>query len=94
MKEMLDKGYNIIFYAISYGNTMVPKSLPKFITNKLEGIFNKTSKRFPFVETLGKFRVDLATLGGKKYSDLWKSQFDQLGKVIKSLKDSSGREDQ
>jgi tripartite-type tricarboxylate transporter receptor subunit TctC len=80
---MVEKGYD--FYPISYGSLAAPKGVPDPIIKKLEDAFTKAKRDPSVVETLGKFQVGSGTLTGKQYADLWRSKYDEMGKVIKAL---------
>jgi tripartite-type tricarboxylate transporter receptor subunit TctC len=79
----LDKGYN--FYAMSYTSIIAPRGVPEPIMKKLEGVFEKAKKNPSFIEEMDKLKVETSTLSGKEYSDLWRSKYDEMGKVIKIL---------
>jgi tripartite-type tricarboxylate transporter receptor subunit TctC len=81
--SILEKGYN--FYAISYHFINAPTGVPKSIIKKLEDVFNKAKRDPSFIELMGKFEVEVCTMSGKEFSDLWKSNYDEMGKVIKTL---------
>jgi tripartite-type tricarboxylate transporter receptor subunit TctC len=79
----VEKGYN--FYAMAYSAINAPKGVPEFIIKKLEGIFDKTRKDPSFIEAMGKLRTEICTLSGKEYSELWRKEYYEMGKVIKIL---------
>jgi tripartite-type tricarboxylate transporter receptor subunit TctC len=78
-----EKGYN--FYAMSFMCLNAPKGVGESIVNKLEAAFNKAKKDPVFMETLRKFHVEVGHLNGKEYSELWRSKYEEMGKVIKLL---------
>jgi len=80
---MMEKGFN--FYAVSYQCLSAPKGVPESIIRKLEVAFNKAKKDPAFLKTLGDFHVPVGDLGGKEYSDFWRSKYDEMGEVIKVL---------
>ena len=81
--SMLDKGYN--FYAASCGCILAPMGVPEDIIKKLEGVFEKAKRDPSFTKALEDFQVEGSTLSGKEYSALWRSQYDEIGKVINAL---------
>jgi tripartite-type tricarboxylate transporter receptor subunit TctC len=81
--SILEKGYN--FYVISYMCLNAPKGVPEPIIRKLEVAFDKAKRDPSFIGTLETFQVETGNLSGKEYSDLWRSKYDEMGKVIKSL---------
>lgn len=80
---ILEKGYS--FYAYSYMCLNGPKGVPESIIKKLEEAFNKAKRDPSFLETLDKFQVGVGDLGGKEYSAIWRSKYDEMGKVIRAL---------
>ena len=81
--SILEKGYN--FYVASYMSVLTPMGVPDAIIKKLEGVFDKAKKDPSFTKALEEFEVAAGTLSGKEYSALWRSQYDEIGKVIKTL---------
>jgi tripartite-type tricarboxylate transporter receptor subunit TctC len=81
--QIREKGYD--FAATSYISFLGPKGLPEPIRQRLEDAFRKGMKSPSYVELLKKFQTEGSDMGGKEYSALWKSQYDDVGKVIKSL---------
>jgi tripartite-type tricarboxylate transporter receptor subunit TctC len=59
--------------------------VPDAIIKKLEGVFDKAKRDPSFTKALEEFEVAAGTLSGKEYSALWRSQYDEIGKVIKTL---------
>ena len=81
--NILEKGYN--FFAFSWGVLSAPKGVPETIIKKLEDVFNKSKRDPSYIEALDKFKVEVGDLSGKEYSDLWRSKYDEMGKVLKAL---------
>jgi tripartite-type tricarboxylate transporter receptor subunit TctC len=79
----LEKGYN--FYAMAYSSIVAPKGVPEPIIKKLEAVFKEARKDPTFIEEMGKLRVEICYLSGKEYSDLWRKEYYEMGKVIKFL---------
>ena len=71
--------------ALSYGSIFVPKGVPESVVKKLEEAFNKAKKDPAYVESAGKFQVEIGLLNGKEYSNLWRSKYEEMGKIIQHL---------
>ena len=71
--------------AMSYGSIFVPKGVPENIVKKLEEAFTKAKKDPSYVESAAKFQVEIGTLSGKEYSNLWRSRYEEMGKIIQHL---------
>ena len=80
---IMEKGFN--FFAMSYMVLNAPKGIAEPIVKKLEAAFNKAKKDPSFIESLKKFHVDVGDLNGEEYSKLWRSKYEEMGKVIKAL---------
>ena len=80
---IMEKGFN--FFAMSYMGLAAPKGTPEPIVRKLGEVFNKAKKDPSFIESLKKFHVDVGDLNGEEYSKLWRSKYEEMGKVIKAL---------
>ncbi len=72
-------------YTMSYISFFGPKGLPEPIRQKLEDAFKKAKNDSSFMETANQFKQELVFMGGKEYSTLWKSQYEQMGEVIRAL---------
>ncbi len=81
--EIREKGYN--FFAMSYISYLGPKGIADPIRQKLEDAFRKSMKEPAFTEVMDQYRVPAAFMSGKEYSALWRSQYDEMGKVVKAL---------
>ncbi len=81
--SILEAGYN--FYSMSYTCLSAPKGVPEPIIRKLEDAFNKAKRQPASMEALKKFQVEPSHLSGKAYSDLWRSKYEEMGKVIKAM---------
>lgn len=81
--SMRDKGYE--FFTMAYVSITAPKGVPESNIKRLEEVFNRAKKDPSLVDMLAKFQVGAGTLSGKEYSDLWKSTYGEMGKVIKAL---------
>jgi len=80
---ILEKGYG--FTAMSYITYLGPKGIPEPIRQKLEGAFKKAMEDRSFEEVMKQYNVQQTYMSGKEYSALWRSQYDEMGKVVKAL---------
>jgi len=78
-----EKGYN--FTAMSYISYLGPKGIPEPIRQKLENAFKKAMESPSYTEVMKQFNVQSAFMSGKEYSTLWRSQYDEMGKIVKIL---------
>jgi len=81
--HILEKGYN--FYGMSFISFYGPKGLPENIRQRLEDVFKKAMDDSDFNNMLNKFQVAKSYLSGREYSALWRSNYDEMGQVIKAL---------
>ena len=81
--NILEKGYG--FYAIFYSSIVAPKGVPESIIRKLESVFNKAKKDPSLIQEMHSLGAEVCQLSGKEYSDLWRSKYDEMGKMIKLL---------
>lgn len=73
------------FSILSYLGIYGPKGLPEPIRQKLENVFKNAMKDSSFIETLRQFQVEEAYLSGKDYSAKWRSQYQEMGKLLNTL---------
>jgi tripartite-type tricarboxylate transporter receptor subunit TctC len=81
--NVLARRYN--FWAIAITGINAPRGLPEPILRKLEEGFIKARKDPAFRESMENFKVKICTMSGKEYSNLWRSKYDEMGRVIKIL---------
>jgi tripartite-type tricarboxylate transporter receptor subunit TctC len=81
--QIKEKGYD--FSALGYMSYFGPKGMPEEIRQRLEGAFKKAMEDPSFQKLLETFGVQPAFMPGKDYSTLWRSQYDEMGKVVKAL---------
>lgn len=81
--QILEKGYN--FTAMSYISYMAPRGIPEPIRQKLEDVFKKAMEDPSFTEVMKQYNVQATFMSGKEYSALWRSQYDEMGKVVNAL---------
>ena len=80
---ILEKGYN--FHAMSYISFVGPKNLPESIRQKLENVFKKAVEDPSVIQMVNQFGLELACMGGKEYSALWRQDYDEMGRVLKAM---------
>jgi tripartite-type tricarboxylate transporter receptor subunit TctC len=80
---IFEKGHN--FGVISYLSIYGPKAMPESIRQKLENAFRNGMKDRTFSETLKQFQVEESYLSGKEYSAKWRSQYQEMGKILDAL---------
>jgi tripartite-type tricarboxylate transporter receptor subunit TctC len=80
---ILEKGHD--FYMLSYMGIYGPKGLPETIRQKLEDVFKNAMKDRSFQEMLKQYYIEEAYLGGKEYSEKWKSMYPAMGKILNTL---------
>lgn len=78
-----EKGYN--FTAMSYISYLGPKGIPEPTRQRLENAFKKAIEDPSFIEVMNQFNVQSTFMSGKEYSALWRSQYDEMGKMVKTL---------
>jgi len=64
---------------MSYGSIFVPKGVPDNVVKKLEEAFTKGKKDPAYIESAAKFQVEIGTLTGKEYSQMWRSRYEEMG---------------
>jgi len=77
------KGYD--FHVISPLIICGPRGLPEHIRQKLEDSFKKASRDPTFREALDQLSLEGDFMTGKEYSVLWRSKYDEMGEVLKTL---------
>lgn len=73
------------FFGISYQALYGPKGIPDAVAEKLENAFRKAVNDPSYLELAKTLQAEPYYMSGKDYEKLWKSQYDELGRVIKSL---------
>jgi len=81
--EITEKGYK--FAAISYISYIGPKGIPNAIQQKLEDALRKAMQDPSFQKIIDQYKVQSAFIGGKDYASVWRTQYDEMGKVVKAL---------
>jgi len=80
---ILEKGYN--FCVLSHQSLYGPKGIPEYIREKLETAFKNAMKDPSFKDAMRRLYLEEVYLSGKEFSDLWKSQYAEVGKVLNAL---------
>lgn len=84
VKTLLERGYD--FFAISLGSVYGPKGLPESIRQRMEDVIKKSMKDPSYLEVVNRYQMGIPRFqSGKEYSDFWRSKYDEMGKVIKTL---------
>lgn len=81
--QIKEKGYD--FSAVGYMSYFGPKGIPEEIRQRIESAFKKAVEDPSFQSFLEKFGVQPAFMSGKDYGALWRSQYDEMGKVVKAV---------
>jgi len=79
------------FYGLSLQGIYGPKGIPESIREKLQNAFRKAMNDPSYVEGAKTLNVVTLYMGGKDYEKLWKSQYDEMGKIIRAI--GLGRKD-
>lgn len=80
--DMSEK-YN--FSAMSYISYIGPKGIPEEIRQKLEDAFKKAMQDPAFLKIIDQYKVEAKFIRGKDYTPMWRSQYDEMGKILKTL---------
>lgn len=81
--HVMEKGYD--FYAFSFISLYGPKGLPESIRQRLEDVFKKAMEDPSFTKVVKQFGLMPTFKSGKDYSALWRSYYDETGKVLKAI---------
>ncbi|MEI9475206.1 MAG: tripartite tricarboxylate transporter substrate binding protein [Deltaproteobacteria bacterium] len=81
--HILEKGYN--FSAVSYLSFYGPKGMPEPLRQKLEDVLKNAMKAPSFMEMVDKFKLEASFVSGREFSVVWRSGYDEMGKVIKAM---------
>jgi tripartite-type tricarboxylate transporter receptor subunit TctC len=73
------------FYGLSLQGIFGPKGIPDPVREKLEKAFKRAMSDPPYVEAAKTLNVDISYLSGKDYEKLWKSQYEEMGRIIRGL---------
>ena len=73
------------FYGLSLQSIFGPKGIPEPIKEKLHNAFKKAMSDPSYFEAAKSLNVDVFYMSGKDYEKLWKSQYDEMGRIIRDL---------
>lgn len=73
------------FYGLSLQSIFAPKGIPDPIKEKLHNAFRKAMNDSSYIEAAKSLNVDIFYMSGKDYENLWKSQYDEMGRIIRDL---------
>jgi tripartite-type tricarboxylate transporter receptor subunit TctC len=73
------------FFGINYQTIFGPKGIPEPIARRLESAFKKAVQDPSYLELAKSLQVDTYYMSGNDYDKFWKSQYDEMGRVIKTL---------
>ena len=73
------------FWGMSFTSVYGPKGLPESVRERLQNAFKKAMDDPSFVETAKSLDVVTFYMSGKDYDKLWRSHYDEMGKIIRDL---------
>lgn len=73
------------FYGLSLQSIYGPKGISEPVKEKLHNAFKKAMNDPSYVEASKSLNVVIFYMSGKDYEKLWKSQYDEMGKIIRDL---------
>lgn len=73
------------FFGISYIVVYGPKGIPDAVAEKLQNVFEKAVNDPSYLQLAKTLHAEPYYMSGKDYEKFWKSQYDEMGRVIKSL---------
>jgi tripartite-type tricarboxylate transporter receptor subunit TctC len=73
------------FFGMSYESIYAPVGISEPVREKLENAFKKATSDPAFVEAAKTLNVVTLYMGGKEYEKMWKSHYEEMGKIIKEL---------
>lgn len=76
---------NYGFYGLSLQGIYGPKGMPEHVREKLHNTFKKAMSDPSYLETAKTLNVVVTYMSGKDYEKLWKSHYDEMGKIIRDL---------
>ena len=80
---VLEKNYD--FTAFTVYSIYASKGMPEDIRQKLETAFKNAMEDSSFIDVMKTLQIERYYLSGKKFSNLWRSQYDEMGKVLNGL---------
>jgi len=73
------------FYGRNYKSIIGPKGIPDQVLDKLEIAFKKAVEDPTYTQLAEALQVESYYMSGKDVSKLWRSEYDEIGKMIKEL---------
>ncbi len=73
------------FYGLSLQSIYGPKGLPDYAKEKIHNAYKKAMNDPSFLESARTLNVVITYMSGKDYEKIWRSQYDEMGKIIKAL---------
>ncbi len=73
------------FWGMSYKTVIGPIGLPDAITEKVQNAIKKAVDDPTSVQLAKTLQIERCYMSGKDYSKLWRSRYDEMGKIIRSL---------
>jgi tripartite-type tricarboxylate transporter receptor subunit TctC len=73
------------FFGLSLQGIYGPKGIPEPIREKLQEAFKKAMSDPSYVEGAKTLNVVAFYMNGKDYEKLWKSQYEEMGKIIRAI---------
>ena len=73
------------FFGMTYQSVYGPRGVSEHIRNKLQNAFKNAMGDPSFVEAASTFQVTTIYMSGKDYENLWKSYYDEMGKIIREM---------
>ena len=73
------------FYGLSFQSIYGPKGMPEYVRENLQNAFKKAMSDPSFVQAAKTFNAVVAYMGGRDHEKLWRSQYHEMGKIIRDL---------
>lgn len=73
------------FYGRNYKTIIGPKGIPDQVVEKLNNAFKKAVDDPSYVQLCKALQVERYYMSGKDISKLWRSEYDEVGQIIKEL---------
>lgn len=73
------------FFGMSYESIYAPVGIAESVREKLEKAFKNAMNDPAFIEAAKAFNVVTVYMGGKEYEKMWKSHYEEMGKIIREL---------
>jgi tripartite-type tricarboxylate transporter receptor subunit TctC len=73
------------FWGMSYKSFMGPLRIPEAVVERLQNAFKNAIDDPDYVQLTKTLQVDRCYMSGKEYSKLWRSQYDEMKKIIEEI---------